>query len=86
LNDYEGIGGYERFRSDLALIYLTTLDSADGRLLDLRLVPMQVKGFRLNRSLLGDTHWLCSLLNGLGAPFNVRVRLLDDNTMSLNWT
>jgi hypothetical protein len=52
----------------------------------LRLVPMQVKGFRLNRSLLGDTHWLCSLLNGLGAPFNVRVRLLDDNTMSLNWT
>jgi poly-gamma-glutamate capsule biosynthesis protein CapA/YwtB (metallophosphatase superfamily) len=85
LNDYEGIGGYERFRSDLALIYLTTLDPADGRLLDLRLVPMQVKHFRLNRSLPSDTHWLCSLLNGLGAPFNVRVRMLDDNTMGLIW-
>jgi poly-gamma-glutamate capsule biosynthesis protein CapA/YwtB (metallophosphatase superfamily) len=85
LNDYEGIGAYERFRSDLALIYLTTLDPADGRLLDLRLVPMQVKRFRLNRSLPSDTHWLCSLLNELGAPFNVRVRLLDDNTMSLIW-
>jgi poly-gamma-glutamate synthesis protein (capsule biosynthesis protein) len=85
LNDYEGIGGYERFRSDLALMYLATLDPGDGRLVDLRLVPVQVKRFRVSRSLPRDTQWLCSLLNGLGAPFNVHVRLLDDNTMSLVW-
>lgn len=85
LNDYEGIGGYERFRSDLALMYLATLDPADGSLVDVRLVTMQVKRFRLNRSLPSDAQWLCSLLNGLGAPFNLRVRLLDDSTMSLVW-
>jgi poly-gamma-glutamate capsule biosynthesis protein CapA/YwtB (metallophosphatase superfamily) len=85
LNDYEGIGGYERFRSDLTLMYLATLDPADGSLLDLRLVPMQVKRFRLDRTQSNDTHWLCSLMDGLGAPFDVRVRLQDDNTMSLVW-
>ncbi|MFD2270191.1 CapA family protein [Undibacterium arcticum] len=30
LNDYEGIGGYEAYRSDLALMYFPTLDAATG--------------------------------------------------------
>ena len=30
LTDYEGIGGYEEFRSDLALMYIIELDSSRG--------------------------------------------------------
>src|SRR5439155_25235774 len=32
LTDYEGISGYESFRSDLALMYLVDVDSENGQL------------------------------------------------------
>ena len=31
INDYEGIGGHERFRDDLRLLYLVTLDAPHPR-------------------------------------------------------
>lgn len=85
LNDYEGIGGNETFRSDLSLMYLVTLGPQDGRLLELQLVPMKVRHFRLNRAAARDAHWLCSLLNRLGAPSGTRVQMGDDNRMRLVW-
>lgn len=85
LNDYEGIGGYEAFRSDLPLMYLATLDPQDGRLLEVRLVSMQVRHFRLNRAAARDANWLCSLLNRLGAPLGTRVQMEGDNRMNLVW-
>ena len=39
LNDYEGIPGYEAFRSDLALMYFTECDATTGELLALTLQP-----------------------------------------------
>jgi len=53
LNDYEGIRGYEQYRDDLSLMYLVTLDGA-GRLLELQMVPMQIRRFRLNRASADD--------------------------------
>ena len=50
LNDYEGIGGYEEFRDDLALMYLPAVDGFTGRLIDLCLAPMRIRHFRANRS------------------------------------
>jgi poly-gamma-glutamate capsule biosynthesis protein CapA/YwtB (metallophosphatase superfamily) len=50
LNDYEGIEGYEAFRDDLVLMYLPRLAPGDGTLIDLRLVPLQIRNFRLNRA------------------------------------
>ena len=47
LNDYEGIGGQERFRSDLALMYFPLLDAASGDLRELRAVPMRMRRMRL---------------------------------------
>jgi poly-gamma-glutamate synthesis protein (capsule biosynthesis protein) len=49
INDYEGISGYEDFRSDLAVMYLPRFDGATGLLLSLEMVPMQIRRFRLNR-------------------------------------
>src|SRR5690606_10004038 len=38
LNDYEGISGYEAYRSELTLLYLPTL-APDGALRSMSLVP-----------------------------------------------
>jgi hypothetical protein len=40
INDYEGISGYEKYRDDLRLMYLASVD-ANGALVGLRMVPMQ---------------------------------------------
>jgi poly-gamma-glutamate synthesis protein (capsule biosynthesis protein) len=85
LNDYEGISGYEQFRGDLTLMYLMDVDPRQGRLLNARLVPMQVRRFRLKRASAEDSLWLCELLNRLGAPFNTRARLEDDHILTLQW-
>ncbi len=84
LNDYEGIGGYESFRSALTLMYLLTMAPEHGRLLELRLVPMQVRCFRLNRAGDADARWLSELLNRLGLPFGTEVQQ-DGSSMILRW-
>jgi poly-gamma-glutamate synthesis protein (capsule biosynthesis protein) len=58
LTDYEGIGRYEAFRGDLALMYLARVDPRQGRLVAVRLVPLQVRRFRLNRASAVDAWWL----------------------------
>lgn len=86
LNDYEGISGYEAFRSDLTLMYLATIDPQQGQLLEARLVPMHVERFRLNRTCEADARWLCDLLNQLGAPLGTRADLAPDHTLALRPT
>jgi poly-gamma-glutamate synthesis protein (capsule biosynthesis protein) len=85
LNDYEGIGGHEAFRGDLAVLYLATMDPAQGRLVAARLVPLRTKRFRLRRAAAADAAWLCDLLNRLGAPFGTGARVEDDHSLSLRW-
>jgi poly-gamma-glutamate capsule biosynthesis protein CapA/YwtB (metallophosphatase superfamily) len=78
INDYEGIGGCETFRSDLALMYLANLDSRDGSLVEVSLVPMQVRRFRVNRAAKRDANWLRDLLNRLGTPTGMQVQMEGD--------
>ena len=85
ISDYEGISGYEAFRSDLPLMYLVRLNPEHGRLVSARLVPMQMQRFRLNRVSAEDARWLCALLNRLGASFGTRVELAEDNSLRLVW-
>jgi poly-gamma-glutamate synthesis protein (capsule biosynthesis protein) len=83
LSDYEGIGGYELFRGDLTLMYLVDVDPRQGRLLKARLVPMQVRRFKLNRASAEDSQWLCDLLSRLGAPFETGAQLESDSTITI---
>ena len=85
LTDYEGISGYEEFRGDLALMYFVELDSQTGQLVSVRLVPMRMRRFRLERDPAADAEWLCNLLNELGAPFGTRARLNKDKSIMLEW-
>jgi poly-gamma-glutamate capsule biosynthesis protein CapA/YwtB (metallophosphatase superfamily) len=85
LTDYEGISGYESFRSDLALLYLVEFDSPSGQLMSARLVPMRMRHFRLERVSAADAFWLCDLLNSIGASCDTYVRLTGDDNMLLEW-
>jgi poly-gamma-glutamate synthesis protein (capsule biosynthesis protein) len=83
LNDYEGIGGYEEFRSDLTLIYFPTLDPATGRLLQLQLTPMRIRHFRANRAREEDALWLEATLNREIARFGRSVSREEDGSLYL---
>ena len=63
IDDYEGISGYEHYRDDLVLMFFPSVDPATGRLLSLRMTPLQIRKLRLNRASTEDSHWLCTTLN-----------------------
>jgi poly-gamma-glutamate synthesis protein (capsule biosynthesis protein) len=73
LNDYEGISGYERYRDDLALMYFADLDPASGCLHALKLVPLQIKNFRLSTPPWRDIEWIQKILDGECQKFGTRV-------------
>jgi poly-gamma-glutamate synthesis protein (capsule biosynthesis protein) len=86
LDDYEGIGGYERFRGDLGLMYFADVDSWTGRFVALRMVPTQTRRFRANRASKADADWLQQLLNREGKPFGTRVEQSTENLLGLEWS
>jgi poly-gamma-glutamate capsule biosynthesis protein CapA/YwtB (metallophosphatase superfamily) len=83
LNDYEGIAGYETFRDDLSLMYFATIDLATGKLINLQMIPTQIKHFRIHRAARVDALWLKNILTREGERFNTGVKLNQDNTLTL---
>lgn len=83
INDYEGIGGYEQFRSDLALMYLPEVEASTGRLERLSIVALQRNRFRLVRARHQDITWLCDLLNREAAPDGPQFALTGEGTLEL---
>jgi poly-gamma-glutamate capsule biosynthesis protein CapA/YwtB (metallophosphatase superfamily) len=73
LNDYEGIHGYERYRNDLALMYFADLDPTSGSLHALKLVPLQIKNFRLSIPSRRDIEWIRHALDEECQQFGTRV-------------
>ncbi|GAB6068448.1 CapA family protein [Methylothermus subterraneus] len=85
LNDYEGIGGYEEYRSDLGLMYFPTLEVKSGRLLSLRMVPTQVRKFQIHRAPEEGVRWLVETLNREGERLGTAVKLEPDGSLALVW-
>lgn len=85
LNDYEGIGGDEAFRSDLSLMYFASVEPT-GKLISLQMTPTRVKRFRVNRTSKKDAIWLRDVLSREGARFGTKAELNDDNALTLKWT
>jgi len=73
IDDYEGIGGYEEFRDDLRLLYLASLEAATGRLVALRMVPMQARQMRLWHASDGDAEWIRAVLDRTSRRFGARL-------------
>jgi poly-gamma-glutamate synthesis protein (capsule biosynthesis protein) len=85
INDYEGIGGYEQYRSDLSLLYLARIDPETGTLVGLDMVPMQARRLQLRRASRAEARWLAEILNREGRAFGTRVELSEDGALSLRW-
>lgn len=83
VTDYEGIQGHEWFRGDLAVLYLVRFDPREGRLVQVRLVPMKSHRFRLQRASAADTAWLADHLNHFERPFGLQVRTDADGSLTL---
>ena len=85
LNDYEGIGGHETLRNDLAVMYFLGMSPSGGRLRSLEMVPKRIERFRLNRVSPEDASWLGAVFNREGLPFATRVRIAGDRSLHLEW-
>ena len=81
LNDYEGIRGYERYRDDLALMYFADLDPSSGNLHAFKLVPLQIKNFRLAVPERRDIEWIAQTLDRECRRFGTRVTLEPDGLL-----
>jgi poly-gamma-glutamate synthesis protein (capsule biosynthesis protein) len=83
LNDYEGIERFDKFRKDLTALYFATVDFEAGRLVQLRLVPMQIQRCRLQRASGSDSQWLRDMLHEQSARFGTQIMLDRDIRMTV---
>lgn len=85
INDYEGIGGYREYRPELALMYFPDFDPADGSLSALRMAPMRMRRFRLERAPAEGADWLRGVLNREGRALRTSVAPDEQGLLALAW-
>jgi len=86
INDYEGISGYAKYRTGLALLYLVTLDRARGELVSLEMVPLQRNRFRLEHATHADVEWLSKTLDRESRLLGAQVTRSVNTKLRLDWT
>lgn len=64
-------------------MFLVSLAPRQGRLVEARLIPLQVRQFRLHHASKSDATWLCDLLNRLGASSGTRLEMEGNHSMTL---
>jgi poly-gamma-glutamate synthesis protein (capsule biosynthesis protein) len=84
INDYEGISGQEQYRTELALLYLVTLQRGTGELVSLEMVPLQRNRFRLERASRDDSDWLRMMLDRESRPFGTRIIKTEHGRLGLD--
>ncbi|MGZ3279557.1 MAG: CapA family protein [Phenylobacterium sp.] len=72
INDYEGIGGYEEFRTGLSLMYFPEVDPESGDLTALTMTPLRIRRLRLERASVEDARWLAEALQARSRGVSVR--------------
>ena len=85
INDYEGIGGYEEFNPDLALLYFPSLEAGTGRLRQLAMTAVQRRRFRLERAGARQTQWLAETLTREGRKLGTSVERQGEDRLTLRW-
>ncbi|SQD99804.1 MULTISPECIES: CapA family protein [unclassified Parafrankia] len=83
IDDYEGIAGYESYRDDLRLAYFVSVDPGSGKLIDLRVMPLQARQMRLRYAGHEDSAWLQEILDSISRGFGTRFDLQADGMLSL---
>jgi poly-gamma-glutamate synthesis protein (capsule biosynthesis protein) len=85
IDDYEGITGYEKYRDDLRLAYFATVAPETGRLVRLRMAPMQARQLRLCHATRDDRDHLRGVLDRISRDFGSRIDLGRDGALQLRW-
>ncbi len=83
INDYEGISGYEEYRSDLVPMYLLQMNEASGTLTAATVVLFQMRRFRLQRASLDSVRWFQSRMNRQSQNFAAQLLRNEDDSLSL---
>jgi len=83
VNDYEGIGGHEKYRGELALMYFVGLDRGSNSLARVELTPMRMRRFRLQRGSRSEAQWLHAMLARESKSFGTRIELTHDHALIL---
>lgn len=84
INDYEGIGGHEKYRGELSLMYFPELERS-GRLVSLTVSPMRIRRFRLNRAEEEDSMWMARRLDRECGKFGASVVRKESGRLALEW-
>ncbi len=85
INDYEGIEPHGRHRSDLGCLYGATLDRANGRLVALEIVPLQLRRFRLTHPQRAVRQWLYRQLDPACRSMGTRIEIDSQGRWLLRW-
>jgi poly-gamma-glutamate capsule biosynthesis protein CapA/YwtB (metallophosphatase superfamily) len=83
VNDYEGIGGHERYRSDLRLLHLVSVHAQTGELIGARMIPLRARRLRLEHAAGADVAWLRATLDRVSRPFGAGVDTDDGGALTL---
>ncbi|MBT2365537.1 CapA family protein [Streptomyces sp. ISL-10] len=83
INDYEGIGGYERYRDDLRLLPIASVDPATGALHELRVTPLQARRMRLGHASAADCHTVHEVLSRISHGLGVRMHAEPDGSVTV---
>jgi poly-gamma-glutamate synthesis protein (capsule biosynthesis protein) len=83
ITDYEGISGHDEYRDDLVLMYFAHIDPNSGKLIQLQMIPLQIKKFRLNRASEKDIVWLKNTFNREGKVLGTQIQLSEDNVLTI---
>jgi poly-gamma-glutamate synthesis protein (capsule biosynthesis protein) len=85
IDDYEGIAGHGRYRSDLGIMYFPKLEVATGRLVGLAMVPMQMRRFQLCHVDSEGVNWLRDTLSRISRGDGCSVESQEPSVLSLRW-
>ncbi|MFF8842239.1 CapA family protein [Streptomyces sp. NPDC015127] len=83
INDYEGITGYERYRDDLRLLYLASVESGTGRFHELRITPLQARRMRLTPASDADCRAVHQVLSRISDGLGTRMRAEPDGSITV---
>jgi poly-gamma-glutamate capsule biosynthesis protein CapA/YwtB (metallophosphatase superfamily) len=64
-------------------MYFATFDADDGNFVELEMVVLQIKRFRLNIASVEDTDWLRTTVERESARFGVKLQRLSGNRIKL---
>lgn len=76
VNDFEGIGGYEKYPRNLSLMYFPKMNAKTGDLEKLSVIPMRLNQFQLHSGTKSDAQKVKTILNlknsQLGTCFEIK--------------